>query len=75
MAERNMEATLSAFREAGGAIPAAYDLTLPELSRLVDRARVPYGVCGAIFSAFEYGFILGSRAQRAKDKKSRASKK
>lgn len=74
MAERNMEATLSAFREAGDAIPTAYDLSLPELSRLVGRARTPQGACEAIGSAFRYGFILGSRAQRAKDKKRRSSK-
>ena len=58
MAERNMEATLSAFREAGDAIPTAYDLSLPELSRLVGRARTPQGACEAIGSAFRYGFIL-----------------
>lgn len=69
---RNMMNTVNAFTEKEDNIPEAYDICVGEMKELLQmavpeecRGSVPFdGVYNAITTAFKYGFVLGSRAQR-----------
>ena len=62
---RNMIKTVNVIKEKG-MIPGNYDITAPELRTLIAMARSdPDGEFNALSTAFDYGFILGARAQKA----------
>lgn len=64
MSTRNMETITEKARPV---IPANYDMTVPELNRLMGLSfsKNPNDVFKAIETAFTYGFALGSRAAKA----------
>ena len=62
---RNMMKTVETIK-GKGLIPDRYDITISEINTL--HAMVHTGLDGeldALTTAFDYGFILGSRAQKA----------
>ena len=64
MATRDMNTTAA---RAEGQIPKEYHLRLEEITELVRRARAldREESLQAILTAFEYGFVMGSRATAA----------
>ena len=59
---RNMLKTVDSIK-GKGIIPDRYDLTAPEMQTLYDMFhRDPFE---AISTTFDYGFVLGARAQKA----------
>lgn len=64
-----MVKTVEHFNETGE-LPAAYDLCAGEFDTLLHMMTAPNGrfefngVYNAISTAFNYGFVLGARAQR-----------
>lgn len=64
MALRDMKTTV----EKHTAPHRGYDLTFPEMQELYRLASDVNKRYGALVTAFEYGFILGGRHQKAKRK-------
>lgn len=64
MAARDMRTTAA---RAEGRIPKEYHLKLDEITALVKRARAldQEESLQAIITAFQYGFVMGSRATAA----------
>ena len=62
---RNMVQTVETIREKG-LIPDRYDITISEINTLHEMAQTDLdGELDALYTAFNYGFILGARAQKA----------
>ena len=53
--------------------PPAYQLTAAEIDSLMLEANDINGRFNALGTAFDYGFILGQRCERAEQKKKRSA--